>query len=63
MTLELGISEELAARAAEAARRRGVSVEELLLASLEEALARESEFESVVGAVLAENAELYRRLA
>jgi hypothetical protein len=46
-----------------AAQDRGVTVEELVASSVEEKLARDVAFENVVGAVLADNAELYERLA
>jgi predicted transcriptional regulator len=46
------------------ARRCGLSIEDLVRASLEELLARPDErFDSVAEEVLRKNAELYRRLA
>lgn len=62
-TLELQVPDEMAVKAETAAARHGVTVEELLRLSLDEKLARDAELEEVVNDVLAENAELYRRLA
>jgi len=62
-TLELLVPEEVALRIERAASDRGVSVEELVRLSVEEKLARDTEFARVTEAVLAKNAELYRRLA
>ena len=62
-TLELQVSDEVASRVKEAANARGVSVEELVRQSLEEKLLRDAEFEAATKRVLAENAELYKRLA
>lgn len=62
-TLELQVPEEIASRIEKAANERGVSVAELLQASVEEKLAREDEFNRAAAAVLAKNAELYKRLA
>jgi hypothetical protein len=62
-TLELQVPEEIASRIEKAANERGVSVAELLQASVEEKLAREDEFNRAAAAVLAKNAELYERLA
>jgi hypothetical protein len=45
------------------ASKRGVTVEQLLRLSLEEQLARDAQLEEAVRDVLAESAELYRRLA
>jgi hypothetical protein len=62
-TLELLVPEEVALQIERAASERGVSVEELVRLSVEEKLARDTEFARVTEAVLAKNAELYRRLA
>jgi hypothetical protein len=62
-TLELQVPEEIASRIEKAASDRGVSVAELLQASVEEKLARDGEFKEAAAAVLAKNAELYKRLA
>lgn len=62
-TLELHVPDDVATKVETIARQRGVTVEELLRASLDEKLARDAEFEDAVRAVLAENAELYKRLA
>lgn len=62
-TLELQVPDDLANRAEAVAGKRGLTVEELLRLSLDEKLARDAELEETVDAVLADNAELYRRLA
>jgi hypothetical protein len=62
-TLEIQIADETASKIEEAALRRGISVEQLIQASVEEKIQREAQFESVVGRVLEKNAELYRRLS
>jgi hypothetical protein len=62
-TLEIHLSDELASRVERAAKERGVSVEQLLQASVEETMQRDAQFESVVTRVLDKNAELYRRLS
>jgi predicted transcriptional regulator len=62
-TLHLEVPDEVASRIKEAAVERGLTVEQLVATSIEEKLARDSGFESVVDSVLAENAELYKRLA
>jgi hypothetical protein len=61
-TLELLVPEDVASRIERAASDRGVSVEELVRTGVEEKLARDAEFERATQAVLAKNAELYRRL-
>jgi antitoxin component of RelBE/YafQ-DinJ toxin-antitoxin module len=62
-TLELQIPDEIAVQAEAVANKHGVTVEQLLRVSLDEKLARDAELEVAVRDVLAENAELYRRLA
>ena len=62
-TLELQIPDDVAVKAEAIASKRGVTVEQLLRVSLDEKLARDAELEDAVREVLAENAELYRRLA
>ena len=62
-TLELQIPDDVAVKAEAIARKRGVTLEQLLRASLDEKLARDAELEEAVREVLAENAELYKRLA
>lgn len=62
-TLQLNVPDEVANRLQEAATEQGVTVEAFIAASLEEKLARDRSFESVVESVLADNAELYKRLA
>ena len=62
-TLELQIPDDVAVKAEAIASKRGVTLEQLLRASLEEKLARDAELEEAVREVLAENAELYKRLA
>jgi hypothetical protein len=55
--------DDVATRAEAIANKRGVTLEQLLRLSLDEKLARDAELEEAVTDVLAENAELYRRLA
>lgn len=62
-TVELQVPDDLANRAEAVASKRGLTVDELLRLSLDEKLARDAELEETVDAVLADNAELYRRLA
>ena len=62
-TLEIRFSDEIASRIEEAANQRGISVEQLLQASVEEKIQRDAQFESVADRVLEKNAELYRRLS
>jgi hypothetical protein len=62
-TLELQVPDDVASRIAQAATDRGVSVEELIRVSVEEKLVRDAEFEAAADAVVAKNAELYKRLA
>jgi predicted transcriptional regulator len=62
-TLEVEVPDDVAVRAEAVATKHGVTVEQLLRASLEEKLERDAELEQAVKEVLAENAELYRRLA
>lgn len=63
-TLEIQLTEQVAARLMEAAQRLGVSAEALLQASVEEKLARlDEDFLSAANYVLEKNSELYRRLA
>ena len=62
-TLELQLPDDIATKAEAVAHKQGVTVEQLLRASLDETLARDAELEEAVRDVLAENAELYRRLA
>ena len=62
-TLAVEVPDDVAAEVEAVASKRGVSVEELLRLSLNEKLARDAELESAVRDTLAENAELYRRLA
>jgi hypothetical protein len=62
-TVSFQVEDEKAGRLAEAARERGVAVEELPRQITDDFLARKRGFESAVKFVLAKNAELYRRLA
>ena len=62
-TLEIHLSDELASKVERAARESGVSVEQLLQASVEEKIQRDAQFETAVSHVLEKNAELYRRLS
>lgn len=62
-TLEITLSDEIAAKVEQAAQDRGVSVQDILQSSVVEKLEREAEFEAAAAHVLAKNAELYRRLS
>ena len=62
-TLELQLPDDVVVKAEAVASKRGVTVEQFVRASLDEKLARDAELEEVVTDVLAENAELYKRLA
>jgi hypothetical protein len=62
-TLTFQIEEQKAGKLAEAARERGVDVEELLRRITEDFLSRKEGFEAAAKYVLQKNAELYRRLA
>jgi predicted transcriptional regulator len=62
-TVELLLPDDVVVKAQTIASKRGVTVEQLVRQSLDEKLAREAELEEAVREVLAENAELYRRLA
>ena len=62
-TLEIHLSDELASKVEQAAKESGVSVEQLLQASVEEKIQRDAQFETAVSSVLEKNAELYRRLS
>jgi len=62
-TVTFQIEEVKADRLSDAARERGVAVEELLQQITEEFLTRNAGFEAAAKFVLAKNAELYRRLA
>ena len=62
-TLEIQVPDETASKIEQAARQRGISVEQLLQASVEEKIQRDAQFEDAVGRVLEKNAELYRRLS
>jgi hypothetical protein len=62
-TFEIDVPDELAVRLQRAAGEKGVPLDELLLASFEEKLARDEQFEAAADRVLAKNAELYKRLA
>jgi len=62
-SLEIQVTEEVAAKIEAAAHERGVSVDELLRTSVEEKLARDAGAHAATEYVLAKNAELYDRLA
>jgi hypothetical protein len=62
-TIQLEMPEDIASRVREAAQERGLTVEQFVAASVEEKLARDAAFEDIVSAVLADNAELYKRLS
>jgi hypothetical protein len=62
-TLEVQVPDDVAVKAEAVAVKRGVTVEQLVRVSLDEKLARDAELEDAVRDVLAEHAELYKRLA
>jgi hypothetical protein len=62
-TFEMHVPNEVASEIEQAAQQRGISVEQLLRASVEEKIQRDAQFEHAVGRVLEKNAELYRRLS
>lgn len=62
-TLEIHLPEEIASKIEAAAHERGVSVEELVRASVEEKLARDTALEAATRYVLSKNADLYERLS
>ena len=62
-TVKVDLPDETAERIELAARQRGVSVEELVRASVEEKLERDAAFEAAAERVLSKNAELYERLS
>ena len=62
-TLEIHVPDEIASKIEQAAQQLGISVEQLLQASVEEKIQRDAQFEHAVGRVLEKNAELYRRLS
>jgi hypothetical protein len=62
-TLEIHIPDEVASKIEEAASQRGLSVEQLVQASVEEKIQRDTQFAQAVNHVLEKNAELYRRLS
>jgi antitoxin FitA len=62
-TVTFQIEEKKAEMLNEAARERGIGVEELLQQIAEDFLSRKQNFEAAAKYVLQKNAELYRRLA
>jgi len=62
-TLEIHVPDDVASRVEQAAQEKGVSLDELVLVSLEEKLARDQQFEEAARYVLAKNSELYERLS
>lgn len=62
-TLEIHLPEEIASKIENAANDLGISIDQLLQASVEEKFERDAQFESAAGRVLEKNAELYRRLS
>jgi hypothetical protein len=62
-TVTFQIEDDKVQRLTEAARERGVEVDELLRQLADDFLARKAGFESAAKYVLEKNAELYRRLA
>jgi len=61
--LEIHLPDEIASKIENVAHDLGISVEQLLQASVEEKIQRDALFESAAGRVLEKNAELYRRLS
>jgi len=62
-TLKIHVPDETASKIEQAAQQRGISVEQLLQASVEEKIQRDAQFERAVDRVLEKSAELYRRLS
>jgi hypothetical protein len=63
-TLEVSLPEPTASRLEEAAQRLGISLDDLLLMSIEEKLARvDNSFRDAVDHVVTKNTELYKRLS
>jgi hypothetical protein len=62
-TLEIHISDAVAAKIEQAAEDKGVSIDELIRISVEEKLARDDQFERAARYVLTKNAELYEWLS
>ena len=63
-TLRFDISDDKAEALEDAAERLGISMEELLRASVDQTLQKlDADFEKAAQHVLEKNAELYRRLA
>lgn len=61
--VEIQLPDDLVSKVEQAALEQGVSVEQLLRASVEEKIQRDAQFDAAVGKVLEKNAELYRRLS
>ncbi|MEA2415715.1 MAG: hypothetical protein QOI58_2372 [Thermoanaerobaculia bacterium] len=62
-TLEIHVADDIASKIARAADHLGISIDQLLQASVEEKIERDAQFERAAGRVLEKNAELYRRLS
>ncbi len=62
-TIEVHLPDEVATEALRAAEKKGLSLDELMLRSLQEKLARDDQFEDSARYVLAKNADLYDRLS
>jgi len=62
-TLEIQVPEEDASKIEGAARQLGLSLGELVVASVNEKLERDSAFDTVAKNVLTKNADLYQRLS
>jgi hypothetical protein len=62
-TLAVVLPDEVAAKVEQVAQHRGVSVGDLLTASVVEKLERDAAFESAADYVLSKNSELYERLS
>ena len=62
-TFEIQVPDEVATKIEAAAHERGLSIDELVRASVEEKLARDSALDVAANYVLAKNTELYDRLS
>lgn len=62
-TVEIHIPEDVAVKIEQVARKKGISVDDLIRSTLEEKLARDAEFDKAARFVLTKNAELYERLS
>lgn len=61
--VEIQLPDDLLSKVEQAASEQGISVEQLVRASVEEKIQRDAQFEAAIGRVLEKNSELYRRLS